>query len=295
MQKRTSAAGAALVLAASVTGLAATSGSAHATGSHAGRSASQLVVTIRSSAKGITLSDTKIRPGNTMFKVAPHGKGGDLQVLRLRSGYTLTQAFTDINNAFNGDIPSIKRVDKNIVFYGGNRMSPKGAAATFWGVNLDKAGTYYVLNVDNNKLTTLAVKGTRQRRALPATSGVLNPADASDGVTNVWKPGKHIAKSGFMSTTNEAKEPHFVDLGHVKQATTDQQVQDFFNAGAPGQPPFAAKDGATTAAGVISPGKRFVWSYSLPKGKYLVDCFWPSITSGMPHALMGMWKLFNIG
>jgi hypothetical protein len=278
-----------------VTGLAATGGSAHAAGSHASRGASRLVVTIRSSAQGIHLSDTKIRPGNTMFKVAPHGRGGDLQVLRLRQGYSLTQAFTDIGKAFQGDIPSIKRVDKNIVFYGGNSMSPRGGKATFWGVNLDKTGTYYVLNVDNNKLTTLKVKGTHQRRALPSTSGKINMADAADGVTNVFKPGKHIARHGFMSTTNKAEEPHFVDLLHVKKSTTNKQVRDYFSSGAPGQPPFAAKDGAAAATGVISPGKRFVWSYSLPRGKFLVTCFWPSKLSGMPHAFMGMWKLFNIG
>src|SRR5262249_40486942 len=154
----------------------------------------------------------------------------------------------------------------------------------------------YVVNVDNNKMTTFSAKGTAQRRGLPATSGTINMATAKDGVTNVWKPGTNIAKHGFMSTTNHAKEPHFDDLVHVKKSTTDQDAENYFNdPNAPQVPPFAAPDGAAAAAGVVSPGHSFVWSYRLPKGKFLVACFWPSRTSGMPHALMGMWKLFDIG
>lgn len=295
MQKRISAAGTALVLAASVTGLAATGGSAQASGSHADRGAPRLVVAISTTAHGIKLSDSRIRPGNTMFKILPHGRGGDMQVIRLRPGYGLTQAFQDINQAFSGNIPAIKRVDRNIVFYGGNAMAPRGGKPMFWGVNIDKAGKYYVVNTDSNALTSFKARGAHQRRSLPGTSGRINMADKSDGVTNVFKPGRHIAKRGFMSTTNMAKEPHFVDLLHVKKSTTNQQVQDYFNGGAAGPPPFAAKDGASAGTGVISPGKSFVWNYSLPRGKFLVVCFWPSKISGMPHAFMGMWKLFNIG
>lgn len=297
MQMRFRATATALLLTATAGAVAAVGGPVQASGSQTNHRAAPLVVTITTTAKGaITLSDTAIRPGNTMFKVLPHRKGGDLQVLRLKSGYGLKKAFQDIGKAFQGDIPAIKRVDNNIVFYGGNIMQPKGGNPTFWGVNIDKRGRYIVLNVDSDALTTLRVRGTHQRRSLPGKSGVINMATAKDGVTNVWKPGSKIAKHGFMRTTNHAKEPHFVDLGHVKKGTTNQDVQNYFSdPTAPPVPPFAAADGATTATGVISPGKTFVWSYRLPKGKYLVDCFWPSKTSGMPHALMGMWKLFNIG
>ena len=33
---------------------------------------------------------------------------------------------------------------------------------------------------------------------------------------------------------------------------------------------------------------------TMPAGKYVVDCFMPSESDGMPHALMGMWKLFTV-
>ena len=33
----------------------------------------------------------------------------------------------------------------------------------------------------------------------------------------------------------------------------------------------------------------------MPKGKYLVMCFWPSKMDGVtPHAVMGMFRLFHL-
>jgi hypothetical protein len=297
MQKRYRAAATALLLTATA-GMAATGGAAEASGTHhtsdrAG--AKTLTITIKTKAGQIHLSDAKFRPGKTVFKVKPHGKGGDLQVLRLRKGYSVGQAFADVGAAFGGDVKAVRRVDRNIVFYGGTVMAPKGGDPTFWGVKIDKPGTYYVVNVDSNALTTFKVKGTMQKRHLPKPDGWINAVSINNGAGNAFRVGKHNPKSGWMSTANKAKEPHFVDLGHVKKSTTKRQVRKFFMKGAQSAPRFMAKDGAFMSTGIISPGKTFVWSYDLPRGKYLVDCFWPSKADGMPHALMGMWKLTHLG
>lgn len=298
MQTRHRAAATALLLTATAGLAAAGGGTAQASGSHTGhRAASKLVITIKDNGSAVTLSDSRIRPGNTIFKVPPHGQGGPgLQLFRLKDGYTLNQAFTDLTAAFGGDVPSVKKVDKNIRFYGGNQMNPKGGDPTYWGIKVDKTGTYYVLDIDSNALAKLKVKGTTQKRTLPAKDGWINPATASDGVTNVWKVGKNNPKSGWMSSTNKAKEPHFIDLSHVKKGTTAQDVQDCYQTCDPNlPPPYAAKDGAHAAAGVISPGKTMLWSYSVTKGRYLAECFWPSKMTGIPHAIMGMFKLFHMG
>jgi hypothetical protein len=34
--------------------------------------------------------------------------------------------------------------------------------------------------------------------------------------------------------------------------------------------------------------------YDLPRGEYLIACFWPDRLTGMPHAFMGMWKLVQL-
>jgi hypothetical protein len=298
MQTRYRAAATALLLMATA-GLAATGETAEATGTHATgtKAARTLTITIKTKANGVHLSDTRFRPGNTMFKVENAGGKGLIQVLRLRKGYTLKQANADFG-AFNGptpDVKAIRRVDRNVVFYGGTRTPGKPSRpAKLWAVRLDKADKYYAVNFNTNAMTPFRVKGNKQRRALPAQDGWINMDTAPGGVANEFKFGKHNAASGWMSSTNHAKEPHFVVLQHVKKSTTNKDVRDFFNNPA-GNPGFQAKDGRGTDTGVISPGHRFLWSYHLPSGKYLTMCFWPSKLDGTPHAFMGMWKLGNLG
>jgi hypothetical protein len=109
-------------------------------------------------------------------------------------------------------------------------------------------------------------------------------------VSNIWKPGKHIAHRGWMSTTNKAKEPHFVVLSHVKESTTMAKVKACFAGTGPCR--FFQRGQIDT--GVISPDHTFLWTVRLPKGKYLSQCFWPSKVDGTPHAFMGMLKLFHL-
>ena len=51
---------------------------------------------------------------------------------------------------------------------------------------------------------------------------------------------------------------------------------------------------ATADSGVVSPGKSQLFDYDLPAGKYFIACFWPDYFNGMPHFLMGMWKLVTL-
>jgi hypothetical protein len=292
MQTRYRAAATALLLTATA-GLAATGGAAQASGTHhtSDRAAKSLTVTITSSGKGVKLSDSRIRPGNTTFKVVrgKHG-GGLLQVLRLRKGYSLADAFGDFAAAFPDsgppDVAAVRRIDKNVVFYGG--MEAVKGSNSKWAVNIDHRGRYLVANLDKNTLTTLKVKGKHQRRSMPSADGKLNVAPG-----NVWKPGKHNAHKGWMNTTNRAAEPHFVDMEHVKKGTTLKDIQDFFADPQHNPPPFA-KDGASADTGVISPGHTFRWKFSVPKGRYFSACFWPSKVDGTPHAFMGMLDVFNL-
>ena len=42
-------------------------------------------------------------------------------------------------------------------------------------------------------------------------------------------------------------------------------------------------------SGVVSPSQEMTFDYSLPKGNYVLTCFWPDASmGGMPHAFMGM-------
>jgi hypothetical protein len=296
MHTRYRAAATALLLTATG-GLAATGGVAQAAGTHHAhaRATSKLVVTIKSKPHAVKLSEAKVKPGNTVFKVKNAGGKGLIQLLRLKPGYALPQAIGDFNAAFppSGapDVDAVRRIDKNVVFYGGMETPHKKGNVNEWAVRLDKASTYYAVNLDAGALGTIAVKGHAQKRSMPASTGRINAASGPNGVGNVFKPGKHNAAKGWMSTTNNAKEPHFVILQHVRKSTTNHQVQQTLEGGDPSA--IFLKGGTDT--GVISPHHTFLWAYSVPKGKYVVTCFWPSKTDGMPHALMGMFKLFHMG
>ncbi len=293
MHTRSSAAATALLLTASTAGLALSSGSAEATGSHhaSAAHAATLTVTITSKKSGPKLSVGKIRPGNTLFKVVRGGVGGSIQVLRLKKGYSLKKATADFGKAFGQttDVKAVRRIDRFVVFYGGMPVPAKGDKPNIWGVDIDKAGKYFVLNLDKNTLSTLTAKGSHQHRALPKTTGHLGMKTIAGGANAFVAPANDPHK-GWMKTTNHAAEPHFIVLDKVKEATTDQDVQEALMS--PNPPDFLL--GPELDTEVISPGHTFVWKYGTSKGKYLALCFWPSKVDGTPHAIMGMFKLFHL-
>jgi len=295
MQTRYRAAATALLLTATA-GMAATGGAAEASGTHhAGKAAKSLVVTVKSKDGALKLSTDSIRPGNTIFKVKNiDGKAskGDIQMLRLKGGYTIEDLFNDIPGLFGGDTPTVQRVDDHVVFYGG--MKAKGKQVNKWAINVDKVATYYFLNTKSGTLATLDAKGAQQDRALPSKSGSLNMFTTGSG-GNQFKAGKHNKAHGWMSSRNTAAEPHFVDMKQVKKGTKNSDITKFFNG--TGAPPFV-KGGDKVLTGVVSPGHRFLWSYDVKPAKYLVTCFYPSREdgmNGMPHALMGMHIVTHLG
>ena len=49
-----------------------------------------------------------------------------------------------------------------------------------------------------------------------------------------------------------------------------------------------------TEANVVSPGHKQLLHINLPRGRYLVICFWPDKDSGAPHGVMGMFRLITL-
>lgn len=292
MQTRYRAAAASSVLLLTATaGLAASGGAAEASGTHhtSGRALAHLTVTIKSSGKGVFLSTNTIRRGRTTFSVYRNAHGGGLiEVLRLKKGYSLARAQKDFGAAFGPttNVRAVRRIDKNVVFYGGMPVPAKGVTKpNKWAVDIDHRGKYYVLNLDKNLMTSFRAKGTEQRRSWPQATGKLNIADG-----NIWKPGANNLHKGWMNTTNNAREPHFVVMQHVKDGTTAADVLAAFTGG----PDPSAADHASADTGVISPGHTFRWAYSVPRGHYASMCFWPSKVDGTPHAFMGMVAVFDL-
>lgn len=289
MGNRTHTAAAALLLS---TSLAATSVAATTWAEASPRPAASatvartapLVVDIGVGKHSVTRSRTGFRPGNVIFNVHSIGGGGAIEVLRLRHGYTLAMLQHDANGLFSGDLASIRRVDRKVIFYGGATLDGRGPQQ--FGTMID-AGRYYILNLDKGAFTTMRVQGALQARPVPRPTAVVNMTRR-----NRFSSADAMPDSGWMRQTNKADEPHFMDIQRVKETTTGRKVRRFFASGAQGNPPWALREHAGT--GVISPGHTVVWKYDLPRGKYLELCFWPSDETGMPHAMMGMWRLVHL-
>ena len=252
----------------------------------AGAAAPVPTVVVHMSSKSISLSTGhRVHAGRTIFKVVT-GKGDHvLQVARLRNGYTLAQAGSDLPKAFNGDTKAIRRIDRNIVFRGGAETRP--GKPGWFSISLP-AGSFVFIDQNSNAFTIVKVFGKTPVRKTVPTHGRLITAYTYGFVT---KPDS-IPHKGWLQFRNRADQPHFVEFQHVKPGTTNAQIRRFFKHGGQGQPSFALP--GSYGFGVLTQRQNAAQYINLKAGRYLIACFWPDFRTGMPHALMGMWKLINL-
>jgi hypothetical protein len=288
-KRATSAAAVMAAAVLSVSTLAAASPSVAAT-AHTPTSAADkaphvptVVVHMSKSAIHVSVGHT-VHSGRVHFHVVSTEGGHSLQVLRLHKGYTLKQARSDVNKAFRGDLDAIRRVDHRITWMG-------GAPA-----RVDRAGDFAVnlphgdlLLIDQNHPTffRLHAFGTPPDRPRIPTTSSITAFTYGFGTSPATLPA-----SGWTHVGNVSDQPHFVVMQRVKDSTTPRMVRKFLKHGLRGNPPWVLK--ANTSTGVISPHRTMALSYNLPAGKYLLACFWPDDDTGMPHILMGMWKLVSL-
>jgi hypothetical protein len=244
------------------------------------------VITAKMTSSTIKLSDSSPRAGRLTFKVTT-GKGDHVfQILKLHTGYTLQQAGADFQLAFgrHPDTAAIARLDDNVTWLGGAEAKP--GKPGWYQISL-KAGDYVAIDQQGNGLVPLTVTGSTQKRTAQKTHGTITTFSygfRSDG---------NLPAKGWLKATNRADQPHFIVLQHVKEGTTRQQVAKFFAKGGNGQPSFGLP--GSTGLGVISPGQTVAWNVDLPKGEYIMMCFWPDRFTGMPHVAMGMFDLTHLG
>jgi hypothetical protein len=241
-------------------------------------------IAVTMSGKALTLSTTSVPAGAVVFNVKSVKGDHALQIIQLHSGYSKTQAKKDINAAFGGNKAAIKRIDTKITWLGGVD-APAGHPGTV-GVVL-KPGSYLAVDQNGNAVAPFdVVSTTADYRTLYPSSSLTTKGNQFHTHTSLA-----LSHDGWMKYHNNA-EPHFIVLQHVKQSTTNKDVQDYIASGSQKNPSWGLAQSAD--AGVISPGQTEVWHYKLPAGKYLIACFWPSIDTGMPHFAMGMWKLVEL-
>lgn len=273
------AAGATAAALAAAPGAATAAGLAGSSAATAQRATAAPVV-VAHLGKRIRLSADRVHAGRVTFRaVARHGDH-TLQLARLHNGYTLQEAGQDLSKAFGGDVAAIRRVDDNISFLGGaeaRRRDPGRFSVTL------RRGDYLALDQANNAVTDLHVVGKPIRHRAPHASSAIGMFSYGFGAHH------RIPHRGWTRLFNQSDQPHFVVFLHVKRSTTARMVHKYFSSMGESQPSFGLPGGTST--GVISAGKQQLFHYNLPRGKWVIACFWPDDDTGMPHAFMGMWKL----
>jgi hypothetical protein len=226
-----------------------------------------------------------VHAGKTQFKVVT-GKGNHiLQILRLHRGYSIQQAGQDIGKAFGGDTDAIRRVDNKITWRGGTEVRPHKPG--LFVVSLH-AGHFFMVDQNGPAGAPLNVVGTapKHQPAVPHQSTITAFTYGFES-----QPAA-IPAAGTLYFHNQADQPHFLEMQHVKSSTTARMVRKAFSPTSHGQPAWVLK--GSTGLGVVSPGAGEMFHYDLPAGKYVIACFWPDLFTGMPHAFMGMWKLITL-
>lgn len=279
--KRTTAATLAAATATASAGLLGATAHLAASASTAPR-----IVTVTITGHGVTMEPgTTLPAGKVVFKVEVPKGDHTLQLAHLHDGYSKKQAGQDVNAAFGGDVKAVRRVDRNIDWLGGNEATP-GHPGMF-AINLSQ-GSYLALDQESNNVQGFdVVAAASNYRTIYPSSFVTTKHNRFHVHTDLALP-----RAGWVKFHNNAQEPHMLVLQHVKQSTTKQDVRDYAAAGSNKRPSWGLSD--AIGAGVVSPGTTQVVHYSLPAGKYLIACFWPSKDTGMPHFNMGMWKLIEM-
>jgi hypothetical protein len=225
---------------------------------------------------------TMLAAGRYHFHVVSGDGGHALQLIRFQNGYTPDQAQKDFGSAFNGDVAAVQRIDNGVLFLGGASARPHNPGDMVAQV---RAGQVAAIDQNGSAMALLQVTG-KYHGSSAAHSGRYTAFSYG------WDVSRHLPAAGTVKFANQADQPHFLVLQRVKDGTTNKQVRRFIKSGSQGNPSWLLH--ATADTGVLSPGKSQLVSYDLPAGKYFIACFWPDYFNGMPHFLMGMWKLVKL-
>ncbi len=277
---------AALVVASAVTaaGLAlapaAATADAGPTAARPGAPEKPKIVKIKATDRKVTVNDEQFRPGVTEFRVTDTPKRGSTIIIVKTDN--LKRVFNLLGKAFSGEPGSadaMKKFDRIVTIYGG------GGKGARWQVKLSQ-GSYFLLDTKTDNLGTFTVKGDRRGAKMQKADSTITTTKDNQFRTSGRLTGKWV---GFH---NNSREIHFVEAQRVAERVTGSDVREALES--PKQPKWIKPGGFFFE--VQSPGIETVYRQDVAESKYLLLCFMPSEEQdGVPHAMMGMWKLVHGG
>ena len=260
---------------------------AAATAAPAQSAASAPPVAVSISNTRVVTMPTTIQPGVNTFKVTTANKRGSaFQLVLPAAGYSPADAARDIEKGLEGgNVNAIKRFEANLTLLGGMLVTKDKAGKLV----VDLApGDYWALDTNTNqagKFFAFTVAGLDTGNVAPEADATLKAVQDTKWAN---KP-ESIPNKGLLTFKNAASQNHFISMVKLKKGATYKDFKKWFLApnGPAGPPP--VNFGVGLDSGVVSPGHSATFRYNLPKGNYVMLCFWPDASmGGMPHAFMGM-------
>jgi hypothetical protein len=229
--------------------------------------------------------------------------GRQLQILRPHEGVSIDQVFADLTKAISQTDPAtaaagITAVRDEADALGGQLVTPTVPEEQTERVG---EGTLYLLDFTafladpaHPVFRTLELCGDSGRTLAPFPQSIVLQHETSAGPR--FDAQNLDTADAPILVHNEADELHEMQIQPVKPGTTDADIQAFFDALAagqnPGPPPFT---GPASGVGAISPqGTVEIETRGLPAGTYVLLCFIPDDTTGIPHAFEGMHKVVTL-
>jgi hypothetical protein len=224
-----------------------------------------------------------IAPGVNTYKITTTKRSAFFQVIALASGYTVEQAQADVEGLEKNRLKALRRFEANATLLGGVTATRDKAGKLV--LDLD-AGSYYALetNRGNAPWTPFTVAGADTGASLPAGATLK----AVDSARWAKKPAS-IPHAGWLRFRNRSDQNHFVVLVKLAEGKTLDDFATWIENEASGPAPVEFRAGFDS--GVLSPGHDMAMKYRLPRGSYVLTCFWPDASmKGAPHAFMGMYR-----
>ena len=157
-------------------------------------------------------------------------------------------------------------------------------------------GDYWALDVNTNdpdKFFAFTAAGADTGNVMPEADATIKAVQDSKWAN---KPAS-IPNKGLLTFKNKSPQNHFIVMTKLKKGMTYKDFKKWFAAAMDGPPsgPSPVNFGIGLDSGVVSPGHSATFKYNLPKGNYVMLCFWQDASmGGMPHAFMGMHRAITL-
>lgn len=179
---------------------------------------------------------------------------------------------------------AFERIMDGTSFLGGLELGRTGS------IKLPRAGTYTVMALDtytgNKSATFKAGPGSPATLARPSTAGTIRAVDGKP-----WGVPASLPHEGRLLLANAGSDLHGLILQRVEPGTTVAEYAGWLYSNE-AEPNLNLPGRLETAK--LSPGRRMVVDYRLPRGQYAVTCYETHPRSRMSHVFQDELRMIHL-